>query len=69
VLLKGLYVGLSLEAGQVYERLDGSPATGLLPAAAVFIGADSALGPFYFAYGHAFEDDQNALYFYLGKFY
>ncbi len=69
VLLKGLYAGLSLEAGQVYERLDRSPATGLLPAAAIFIGADSALGPFYLAYGHAFRDNLDAIYFYLGTFY
>jgi NTE family protein len=69
VLLRGLYVGLSLEAGQVYGRLDGSSAKGLLPSAAVFIGADSALGPFYLAYGHAFDASLNAIYFYLGKFY
>ena len=69
VLLKGLYVGLSLELGQVYGRLDGSSSTGLLPAAAVFVGADTALGPVYFAYGHAFDASQSALYFYLGKFY
>ena len=69
VLLKGLYAGVSLEAGQVYGRLDGSPAIGLLPAAAVFIGADSALGPFYLAYGHAFDAGLSTVYFYLGTFY
>ena len=69
VLLRGLYLGLSLELGQVYGRLDGSSSAGLLPAAAVFVGADTALGPVYFAYGHAFEASQSALYFYLGKFY
>ena len=69
VLLKGLYAGISLEAGQVYERLDGASATGLLPAAAIFIGADSALGPFYLAYGHAFRDNLDTIYFYLGTFY
>jgi NTE family protein len=69
VLLKGLYAGVSLEVGQVYGRLDGSPATGLLPAAAVFIGADSALGPLYLAWGHAFRDELDTLYFYLGTFY
>jgi NTE family protein len=69
VLLRGLYVGLSLELGQVYGRLDGSPSTGLLPAAAVFVGADTALGPVYFAYGHAFDANLSAIYFYLGKYY
>jgi len=42
---------------------------GLLPAAAVFIGADTALGPFYLAYGHAFDASLNTVYFYLGRFY
>jgi NTE family protein len=69
VLLKGLYAGVSLEIGQMYGRLDGSPATGLLPSAALFIGADSALGPFYIAYGHAFDANLNTVYFYLGNFY
>ena len=69
VLLKGLYAGVSLEVGQVWGRLDGSSATGLLPAAAVFIGADSALGPMYLAYGHAFDGSLNTIYFYLGNFY
>jgi NTE family protein len=69
VLLKGLYAGVSLEAGQVYGRLDGSPAVGVLPSAAVFIGADTALGPFYLAYGHAFDASLNTIYLYLGTFY
>ncbi|MCW5619781.1 MAG: patatin-like phospholipase family protein [Burkholderiales bacterium] len=69
VLLKGLYVGLSLEMGQVYDRLDGASDAGLLPAAAVFIGGDSALGPFYLAYGRALDEKLGAIYFYLGKFY
>jgi NTE family protein len=66
VLLKGLYAGMSLEAGQVYGRLDGSPSIGLLPAAAIFIGADSAFGPVYLAYGHAFDGNLNTVYLYLG---
>jgi NTE family protein len=69
VVLKGLYAGVSLEAGQVYGRLDGSPATGLLPSAAVFIGADSALGPLYLGFGHAFRDNLDTVYFYLGTPY
>jgi NTE family protein len=64
-----LYAGVSLEVGQVYGRLDGSASTGLLPAAAVFLGADTALGPFYLAYGHAFDASLNTIYLYLGKFY
>ena len=69
ILVKGLYAGVSLEVGQVYGRLDGSPAVGLLPSAAVFLGADTALGPFYLAYGHAFDASLNTVYLYLGRFY
>jgi len=69
LLLRGLYAGLSLEAGNVWERLDGTPTDGLLTSAALFIAADSAFGPMYFAWGHAFEDDIDTLYFYLGTFY
>ena len=69
VLLKGLYAGMSLEAGQVYGRLDGSPSIGLLPAAAIFVGADSALGPVYLAYGHAFDGNLNTVYLYVGTSY
>jgi NTE family protein len=69
VVLRGLYAGVSLELGQVWGRLDGSSASGLLPAAALFIGADSALGPFHLAWGHGFDDNLNTIYFYLGTFY
>ena len=69
VVLRGLYAGVSLELGQVWGRLDGSSASGLLPAAALFLGADSAIGPFYLAYGHGFEDNMNTIYLYLGTFY
>jgi NTE family protein len=69
LLLRGLYVGGSFEAGNVWDRLDGTPTDGLLTSAALFIAADSAFGPMYFAWGHAFEDSIDTLYFYLGTFY
>lgn len=69
VVLKGLYTGVSLETGQVWRRIDGSPGQGLLPAAAIFVGADSALGPFYLAYGRGLDDGIQTLYFYLGTSY
>jgi NTE family protein len=43
----------------------GSPA-GLLKSAAVFVGVDSPLGPFYLGYGRAADGNQSA-YVYLGR--
>jgi NTE family protein len=69
LVLRGLYVGGSYEMGNVWGRLDGSPATGFLNSASLFLGADSAFGPFYLAYGRALDEGIDALYFYLGTFY
>jgi NTE family protein len=69
VVLRGLYVGGSLEAGNVWTRLDGTKAEGLLTSGSVFIGADSAFGPFYLAYGRGFDDQLDTVYFYFGTFY
>jgi NTE family protein len=69
LLLRGLYVGGSLEAGNMWTRLDGTKAEGLLTSGSVFIGADSAFGPFYLAYGRAFDDQLDTVYLYFGTFY
>jgi NTE family protein len=69
LVLRGLYIGGSYEVGNVWGRLDGSPARGVLNSASLFLGADSAFGPFYVAYGRALDDGLDALYFYLGTFY
>jgi NTE family protein len=63
-----LYVGGSLEAGNVYDRLNGPSSTGLKPGASVFFAADTAFGPAYFAVG-AGEHGSYAVYIYLGKPY
>jgi len=63
-----LYVGGTLEAGNVYDRLNGPSSTGLKPAASVFVAADTAVGPAYFAVG-AGEHGSYAVYIYLGKPY
>ncbi|MBK8015626.1 MAG: patatin-like phospholipase family protein [Betaproteobacteria bacterium] len=63
----GLYWGGSLEAGNMYKRLDSSPdARGLIVAASLFLAADTALGPVYLAWGHA-ETGPDALYLFLGR--
>ena len=69
LLLRGLYAGASLELGNVWSRLDGTPTSGMLPSTALFLAADSAFGPMYLAWGHAFDADLNTIYFYLGTFY
>jgi len=63
-----IYVGGSLEAGNVYERLNGPSSTGVKPAASLFVAADTAVGPAYFAVG-AGEGGNYAVYIYLGKPY
>jgi NTE family protein len=63
-----IYLGGSLEAGNVYERINGPSSTGLKPGASLFIAADTAIGPAYFAVG-AGEHGNYAVYIYLGKPY
>lgn len=65
-LFEGIYLGVSLEAGRMDRPLvPGSP-TGLLKSAAVFLGLDSPLGPFYLGYGQAADGNRSA-YLYLGR--
>lgn len=67
-LVDGLFLGASLEGGRVYERRDNLPQsnTGFVVAGAVFVAADTALGPLYLAYGQA-EGGFHALYLFLGR--
>lgn len=53
ILGSGVYVGGSLEAGQVREQINGAPDTGTLYSGSVFLSADSFLGPAYFGLGLA----------------
>jgi NTE family protein len=65
-LLEGVFVGGSLELGQVRQPLvPGSP-TGTLKSAALFFGLDSPIGPVYLGYGRA-EGGYGSFYFYLGR--
>jgi NTE family protein len=61
-----VYLGASVEAGNVYERLDRSPASGALIGGSLYLGVRSKLGPVYFAYGQS-EGGHRALYLYLGS--
>ena len=65
-LLEGLYVGGSLEAGRVGSPLVPGNAPGLLKSAAVYLGADTPVGPFYLGYGVA-ADGSHSAYLFLGR--
>jgi len=65
----GLFVGASLELGQMNSRfgdLNESLYGKLLPAGSVFWGADTVLGPVYLAYGYA-PNAGGTFYFLLGR--
>ena len=61
-----IYSGASLEVGNVYKRLDGTPARGVLVGGALFLAVDSKIGPVYLAYGLS-EGGRSAVYLYLGS--
>lgn len=58
--------GLSLEAGNVWERAESPSLRKLIPAGSVFLGYDSPLGPLYLGVGLA-EEGRAAFYLYLGR--
>jgi NTE family protein len=60
------YLGGSLEAGNVSDRLNGPPRSGLIAASSLFIAADTLLGPLYLAVGYA-EGGNLAMYLFLGR--
>jgi len=61
-----MYVGISLETGNVYDRGDPVTVKSLLVAGSVFVGADTFLGPAYFGYGRA-QDGQDSIYLIIGQ--
>ncbi|CAG0959871.1 putative NTE family protein [Rhodocyclaceae bacterium] len=62
----GIYAGASLEAGNVFKRLDNTPTKGALYAGSLFVGIDSKLGPVYLGYGLS-EGGHSAWYLYIGS--
>ena len=61
-----IYLGLSLETGNVWADKNDITFSSLIPAGSVFLGLDTVLGPIYVAYGMA-EGGHDAFYFYLGR--
>lgn len=62
---RGVYLGGSFEAGEVGNRFDPTTANGTLFCGSLFFAADTILGPFYVAYGHA-KDGTGSFYIMLG---
>jgi NTE family protein len=62
---RGIYLGGSLEAGEVRNRFDPTTAGGTLYCGSLFFSADTILGPFHAAYGRA-ADGSGAFYIMLG---
>lgn len=60
------YAGATLEAGNVWNLSDDIGLDDLRYSGSVFIGAESPLGPVYFALGYSDSDDL-AAYFYIGN--
>jgi NTE family protein len=63
---KGLYVGGSLETGQVHHLFDPKANNGWLFGSSVFFAADTILGPFYGAFGYA-GDGSTSFYVMLSR--
>ena len=61
-----VYLGASLEAGNVWADRDDMDLDDLVIAGSAFLGVDTPFGPIYLAYGHA-EGGNNAVYFFLGQ--
>ena len=61
-----LYVGASIEAGNVWDDSSDVGFNDLRLGGSVFVGADTPLGPVYLGYGFA-EDGNTAAYFFLGQ--
>jgi NTE family protein len=60
------YAGVTLEAGNVWGSKDDISVDDLRYSSSLFIGAESPLGPLYFAIGYSDSGDA-AAYFYLGN--
>lgn len=61
-----VYLGGSLEKGNVWNKSDDIGFNSAIWAGSIFVGADTYIGPLYFGYGYA-EGGHGSLYLYLGQ--
>jgi NTE family protein len=66
VRLLPAYAGVTLEAGNVWNTSSEVAFDDLRYSASLFLGAESPLGPLYFAVGHS-DNGDSAVYFYVGN--
>jgi len=65
---RGVYLGGSLEYGNVWNRRNDFSFGDMLLGGSVFIGVDTIFGPLYFAYGIAEnKTDDSEIYLFLGQ--
>lgn len=62
----GIYVGASVEGGNLWDEADQVSISDLRYAASLFVGMDTLLGPMYLAQGFS-EDGDSAFYFFVGR--
>lgn len=63
---RGVFLAASLEAAEIGERLNGPPDSSVLWSGALFLAADTILGPLYLGAGFA-ESGNGAAYLFLGR--
>jgi NTE family protein len=66
LLGRGVYVGGSLEAGNTWNSRSDVSFGSLRKSGSLFVGLDTYLGPFYFAYGRT-TSGQSSFYVFLGR--
>lgn len=66
VLKVPLYIGMSLEAGNVWNRRDDIRFDSLIPAGSINLVIDSPIGPVYLSRGYA-EGGHSATYLFIGR--
>ena len=64
----GVYIGGSLEAGNVWPSIEEAELGDLRPAAMVFGGMDTVLGPLYLGYGRA-DGGDSSFYLFVGRLF
>lgn len=62
----GLYVGASVESGNLWDEMDQVSFSDLRYAGSIFIGMDTIFGPLYLAQGFS-EGGDDAFYFFIGR--
>jgi NTE family protein len=66
VLGTGVYLGGGVEVGNVYQRLDATPSTGVIWSGSTYLIVDSKLGPLYLGAGYS-DGGHLAGYLYIGS--